>query len=121
MELLDLIFVLVGNSTLILFHYKIDWLFDKKKFLIILLYNCLLFALSYLLIYLNVGNPNTVVALRISLLSSLVFYVLCNVFRSIYNRNPENTFYSFSKKPIEDIVFSGLFWVFGVGVPILII
>lgn len=109
------IFIIIGLSTMWLFMFKIEWLFDSKSFRINILYNVCLFLLYFLFDYYEIGNPKYIIALRIPLMSSIVFLIFYQIFKSIYHRNPENTAWAMTGKPMEDVVFSILFWVFGVG------
>lgn len=114
-------YILIGLSTVWLFMYKIEWLIDSKTFLINIGYSVVLFIASYLLLEYGVGNPKTIVALRMPLISSIVFLALFQLFKLIFKRNPRNTFFVFKREAIEDVVFSILFWVIGGGVPFFIV
>jgi hypothetical protein len=118
---MDIIFVLLGLNTMFIFMLKIDWLFNTKTFLRVLLFNLVIFILSYILIDIDYGNPKMVLMLKMPLLSSVIFFLLYTLYRRIYKRNPENTFWTFTKKPIEDVVFSILFWLLGVGLPVFLV
>ncbi|MDP3927632.1 MAG: hypothetical protein Q8R57_01285 [Bacteroidota bacterium] len=118
---MDFVFVIIGLSTVWLFMFKIEWLFHFKSFLINIIYNIFLSGASFFLIFYRMGNTAMVLSLWIPLLSSLVFYLLYFGFKRIYKRDPENTFWVFSGKPIQDIVFTFLFWFLGVGVPFILI
>lgn len=113
-------YVLVGMSTILIFMFKIEWLFNMKSFLINLAYGVVLFLVALILIKEGIGDQRFVPALKVPLLSSVVFRLLYFGFIKIYKRNPENTFWVFERKPIEDIVFTGLFWLLGAGLPIVL-
>ncbi|SFO39987.1 hypothetical protein SAMN05421741_1515 [Paenimyroides ummariense] len=118
---MDFIFIALGLSTMLLFMFKIEWLFNYKYFLINIFYNIVLFCGSLLMIKYQLGNPKMVVALKMPLISSIVFFLLYILFQKIYKRNPENTFWTFTKKPVQDVIFTLLFWFLGVGLPIYIV
>lgn len=118
---MDLIFVSFGLSIAIIFMYKIEWLFNLKSFLIIFFYTILLFGLSFLLLEYNIGNPRIIIALKMPILSITIFKLLNILFKIIYKRNPENTAWTYTKKPIEDVLFSILYWFLGVGLPFFLI
>jgi len=118
---MDFIFIILGLSTIWLFMFKIKWLFNRKYFIINIIYNIVLFSISLLLINYHLVNPKMVVALKMPLISSIVFFILYISFKNIYKRNPENTFWVSTRKPIQDVIFTLMFWFFGLGLPILII
>ena len=118
---MDFIFIALGLSTMWLFMFKIEWLFNYKFFLLNIFYDIALFGGALILMNYKIGNPKMVVTLLIPLISSIVFFVLYILFKKIYKRNPENTFWTFTKMPIQDVVFTVLFWFLGVGLPVFII
>jgi hypothetical protein len=119
---MDFAFILLGLSIMWLFMFKIEWLFDNGiSFWVILIYCILLFSLSFILLNEEYANPNMVKALKMPLISFVVFRCLYFAFRRKYKRNPENTFWVFHEKPIQDIVFTLLFWFLGVGLPFFIV
>src|ERR1700747_3568575 len=99
---MDFVFVLIGLSTMFIFMYKIEWLFAPKFFIINIVYDVVLFLISMYLLSNNVGNLKMVTALKMPLLSSIIFFILYLVFKKLFRRNPENTFWVFTKKPIQD-------------------
>ncbi len=117
---MDFIFVLIGLSTVWLFMFKIEWLFNPKSFVINIVYDIFLFGISFLLLQYQIGNPKLVLALKMPLLASLVFYILYKGFKKIYKRNPENTFWTFTGKPTQDVIFTLLFWFLGGGLPFIL-
>jgi len=118
---MDLIFVLIGLSTVWIFMFKIEWLFLTETFAVNIIYNILLFGISFLLVQNQLGNPKFLLLLRMPLFSSFVFFILYKGFKKIYQRNPENTFWTFTGKPIQDVIFTLLFWFFGGGLPFILI
>lgn len=119
---MDFVLILIGLSIMWLFMYKIEWLFGfGVSFLVVLIYSNMLFGLSFLLLEINYGNPNMVVFLRMPLISFAIFKMLYIIFKLIYKRNPENTAWVFTKKPIQDVLFSMLFWFLGVGLPFFLV
>lgn len=119
---MDFILILIGLSIAWLFMYRIEWLFGfGVSFWVVLIYTILLFGLSFLLLELNYSNPKMVVALRMPIISFAIFKLLHILFMRIYKRNPENTAWVFTKKPIQDVLFSILFWLLGVGLPFFLV
>ena len=117
---MDLIFVLIGLNVPILFMFKEDWLYGKKSMLIIFCLNVCLFIVGTVLQNSETVYPKTLAALKMPVVSTLIFYVLHQSFKKVYKRNPQNTFWVFSKKSKEDIIFSMLFWIIGTGLPVFI-
>lgn len=119
---MDFIIIMIGASIMWLFMYKIEWLFGFGiPFRAVLVYSIFLFMLSFLLLELNMSNPKIVVTLRMPIISFAIFKILHIVFLRVYKRNPENTFWVFEKKPVQDVVFTLLFWFLGVGLPLFLV
>ena len=118
---MDFVFVLIGLSTMFLFMYKIEWLFIPKFFVINIVYDLILFLIYMYLLSNNIDHLKMVAALKMPLFSSIIFFILYVVFKKIFRRNPENTFWMFTKKPVQDIIFTILFWFLGVGCPFFLI
>jgi hypothetical protein len=119
---MDLTLILFGLSIMWLFMFKIEWLFNNAiSFWSILIYSLLLFGLSFILLNVEYGNPKMVKVLKMPLISFVIFRGLYFLFKKIYKRNPENTFWVFQKKPVQDIIFTLLFWILGVGIPFFIV
>lgn len=119
---MDIVFILIGLSIMWLFMFKMEWLFDNGiSFWSILIYSILLFCLSFVLLSGGYGDPRIVKALKMPLMSFVVFRGLVFVFRRKYKRYPENTFWIFQKKPTQDIAFTVLFWLLGVGLPFFLV
>jgi hypothetical protein len=97
--------------------FKIDWLLIKRPFLIYLCASFVLFVISYL----QLIELSTVEVLKIPFISALVFKGMHLIFLLILKRNPENTFWEFSKKPLADILFTLIFWLLGTGLPFLLV
>ena len=105
-----------------LFMYKTEWLFGFGiSFWIVLIYSVFLFGLSFMLLELNYSNPKMVVFLRMPVISFTIFKLLYVIFKRIYKRDPENTAWVFKKKPVQDVVFSLLYWFLGVGLPFFLV
>ena len=117
---MNLIFVLIGLNVPIIFMFKINWLYSKKSMTVILLLNMCLFIVAVVLQNSETDYPKTLTALKMPSLSVIIFYILHQSFKILYKRNPENTFWVFNKKPTEDILFSALFWIIGIGLPFFI-
>lgn len=114
---MDFIFILVGINILLIFLYKREWLFETKPFCILLGINLILFILGYALINNFIGDPKFVAALKMPLISQLIFKVMGWCFYTIYNRNPVDTFWSMDKKLMKDGLFNFCFWVLGGFLP----
>lgn len=112
----DFWFVLIGLNTVIIFMFKTDWLFNNRILLTLACINAILFVIPFF----YDGKFKTIGALQIPLFSLLLFYILYQIFFKIYKRNPENTFWTLTKKPIEDVLFSILFWIIGIALPVII-
>jgi hypothetical protein len=117
---MDIIFVLIGLSVPILFMFKEEWLYNKKILSTIFLLSMFLFIAVMFYEDKNIVKYKTFAALKMPLLSTIIFFCLHQFYVKKYKRNPENTFWSFSKKSIEDILFTILFWIFGIGLPALL-
>lgn len=107
-------------DTLIVFMYKRDWLLSRQPFTILLAVNFLLLILSYLLQYYSVGNPKMVVALKMPVLSQLLFIGLVTVFRKVYNRDPVDTFWTMDVSLMKDGIFNFFFWVLAIILPAIL-
>ena len=119
---MDFVLIFLGLSIACLFMYKIEWLFAfGVSCWLILIYSILLFGLSFLLLKLNYGNPKMLVFLRMPIISFTIFKIFHLIFKRIYKRNPENTAWEAKKMPIQDVVFSILFWFLGVGLPFFLV
>lgn len=117
----NFIFILLGTNTLIVFLYKRDWLLEKNPFLVLLAANSILFATGYLLEFELVGNPKLVIALKMPLLSQLIFVCMVLIFRKIYNRDPVDTFWTMDQKLMKDGIFNFVFWVAAIILPAIVV
>lgn len=119
---MDFLFVFSGLSIMWLFMFKIEWLHKGGiAFWAIFIYSLLLFGASVILHNGDIGTSKSINALKMPLISYAVFRGLNFAFLRMYKREPENTFWSFQKKPIQDVIFSILFWFLGVGLPFMIL
>ncbi len=118
---MDFIFILLGINTLFVFLYKREWLLQKQPFTILLACNLILFVLGYVLQYYSIGNPKLVVALKMPVLSQLLFIGLVTVFRKIYNRDPVDTFWTMDISLMKDGIFNFVFWVIAVILPAILV
>lgn len=109
--IMDFIYITLGMTTLIIFLFKRDWLLKKQYTTLILGWNSLLFGIGYILDHVNLVNSKFVVALKISLICHIVFFVLAGVFKIIYKQNPKDTFWTMDRSLMRDGVFNFLFWV----------
>lgn len=66
-----------------------------------------------------------VAALKMPLISFAIFKILHFSFKYLYERNPENTSWTYNKAPnkapVQDVMFSILFWLLGVGMVVILI
>ena len=108
---MDFIFIILGMSTMLLFLFKRDWLMNKNASILLLVWNIFLFCGGYSLQFYRIGNPEIVIALKISLLCQIIFFVLVFSFRKLYGKNPEDTFWTMDISLLKDGIFNFLFWV----------
>lgn len=116
---MNIIFVFLGMSTLLVFLYKREWLLGRRPFLILLVLNVILFILGYILE--NGVDFKLSVALKMGLLSQLIFTALVTLFRRIYKRDPVDTFWTMDVSLMKDGIFNFVFWVLGGVIPALIV
>lgn len=105
----DWIFIALGTTTTLVFLFYREWLLKKRTSLVLLVWNLLLFALGYILPYLDVGNPKIVIMLKVSLLCHLIFAVMLKLFRKIYRRDPVDTFWTMDPSLMRDGFFNGIY------------
>lgn len=117
---MEFLIAVLGLFVQFIFLFKRELLFDKKSFTLILIAGVALFVLSYILMSNNVGNPNVVRLLTVPIMSAGVFYALNWVFFKIYNRNPEDTFWSMNWSQMRDGIFNFLFWFLGIMLPVVV-
>lgn len=115
------IYIILGINTLIIFLYKREWLFNKKPFVLLLVCNLLLFAIGYLAPVFSLNNSKMIVALKMPFISQMLFVCLTTVFKKVYKRNPEDTFWSMDIKQMKDGVFNFLFWIIAVVLPAILV
>ncbi len=97
---------ILGLNVLVIFFFKREWLFQLRPFLILLGINCMLFALSSILIARAIGDRNLVTMLKISLLYQVCIYILLLIFRTLYRRDPVDTFWTSDTKLFRDGIFN---------------
>jgi uncharacterized protein YacL len=117
---MDLLFLILGLSNTIVYFYKEEWLFDKTKFIFYFYYTIILFFISILLNE-TYFNSKFVKFLMLPFFNILIFIFLFFIFKRLYKRNPQNTFWSYSKKPIQDVLFTIIYWIVGFLIPIILI
>ncbi len=120
---MDFLYVIIGLSIPLIFMFKTNWLMqDDYHFWLILIYCIALFLLTEYLLAANINFTSKATnSLRMPLISFLIFRLFLIVFKGVFRRNPQNTAWEFRKMPIQDIFFSFLFWIIGVGGPIFIV
>lgn len=118
---MDFIFILLGINTLIIFLYKREWLLQKQPFIIVMACNLTLFMLGYVLQHYSIVISKFVVALKMPLLSQLLFLSLAFLFRKIYDRDVVDTFWVSDLRLMKDGVFNFIFWVTGIMLPAVLV
>ena len=118
---MDFIYIVLGINTLIVFLFNRDWLLQKKSFIILFIFNLILFVLGYLLQHYSIGNPKFVVALKMPILSQLLFMGLVALFRKVYNRTPEDTFWTMDISLMKDGIFNFIFWIIAIILPAILV
>ena len=113
-------FIILGMNTLIIFTFKREWLLKKNSFLVLLFINIILFAMGYLLEAKLIENPKLVVALKMPLISQLLFICMLICFRKIYNRDPVDTFWTMDRSLMRDGIFNAIFWFIGFVLPAIL-
>ncbi len=116
--MISLIFVLFGLSITVLFMEKMEWLMDKKMYPWIILYCTILYLASFLFLHTTIVIPAVAKVLRIPIFSFIIFVIFHSIFKILFKRDPENTYWAFTSKPIQDVIFCMLFWILGVLIPI---
>jgi hypothetical protein len=97
------LFIASGMNVFIIFMLQRSWLFNKKYFEYILVFNTLLFILGFIM------HLKYATALKIPLLHQLSFLILTAIFRKIYHRNPKDTYRSMDWKLMPDGIFNFIF------------
>jgi len=118
---MDFIYIALGINTLVIFMYKREWLLKKQPFTILLICNLVLFILGYVMQYHSFGNPKLTVALKMPILSQLIFIGLVTIFRKIYNRDPVDTFWTMDISLMKDGIFNLFFWVIAIILPAILV
>ena len=116
-----ILFVTISMSIALVFMFRIEWLYGRKTIIPLLSYTILLVVISIVLKIFAKEKPQNLELVTIPLFSLLFFYLISFIFKKIYKRNPENTFWEFTRKPVEDVIFTIVFWIFGVGSPYLFV
>ncbi len=108
-------------NTLAVFLFKREWLLKKHSFTILLVFNLILFALYHVLESYAIGDQKMIVALKMPVLSQLVFICLLTIFQKIYKRDPVDTFWSTDIRLMNDGIFNFFFWVVGIILPAILV
>ena len=114
---MNLLLGLIGLFVHYIFLQKRELLYQKQSFLLILLVAIILFSLAFALIAADIGNPKTIKLLTVPLTALIIFYLMKYAFFKLYDRNPEDTFWSMDVKQMPDGIFNFLFWVLGLVLP----
>ncbi len=121
MMILDYLLIYIGLSIAIVFMFKHAWLYTNSTFGYILAYCVILFIVSVISIEILKVEYSLIWILRAPLISVIIYRGLLFCFIKLFKRVPENTFWSFERKPIQDVIFSGLFWLLGVAGPLFLL
>jgi len=115
------IIVFFGTSIMWVFLFKMDLLCRwDSKFWVLAVYCIILFVISILIRDIETSYSPVYDALKMPLISLIVFRILLFLFVKIFKRAPMNTFWEFDRKPFQDVLFNILFWLLGVGLPVFI-
>jgi hypothetical protein len=118
---MNLIYIFLGMNIHFLFLFKRDWLFKKEFYIKLLLCNSILALLSYLFQYCLIGNPKFVIALKMPLISQVLFIGLVVVFQKLFKRNPIDTFWSMDISQMKDGIFNFGFWFLSIVIPAILV
>ena len=111
--MIDFLYVFLGFTTSIIFIFKIEWLFSLRNYLLLLSFGIVLFLISKYLLVHQISNQKTVPLLQVCFYATLIFGLFYFIFKKVFHRNPVNTFWVYSRKPIEDVLFNFIFWLAG--------
>lgn len=114
---MNFVIIIVSLFINIVFIYNRELLFDKRFFSLMALVSLLLFSLSFGLSARAIGNPKFTPALKIPFFALVVFFITKTIFFHLYQRNPEDTFWSMDLSLMRDGVFNFCFWLFGIMIP----
>ena len=117
---MDFLYIALGLNILLIFLVKREWLLEKHPFSILLLCNTSLFLLGYLLPYFSIVYSIMVVALKIPILSQLLFMLLVKVFRKT-NKIHVDTFWTMDKHLMKDVKFNVAFWLIAILLPAILV
>ena len=118
---MNFIYILLGTNILAVFMFRRDWLLRKMPFLNLLAVNFLLLAVGYLFQYFSIGNQKFVIALKIPVLSQLIFIILVTIFRILNKRDPKDTFWSMDSSLMTDGLFNFVFVTVSLIFPAIIV
>jgi hypothetical protein len=107
---MNILCVVIGLNIYVIFLFKRELLLQIKPFSVLLAFNILLFITAHLLEYHHIGNPNFIAALKIPAPQQLLFFGMLNIYRKIYHKDPQDTFWSMDWKLMKDGIFNFIFW-----------
>lgn len=113
------LFAGLGLFVQLVFLLKRDWLFKRKTFGLIVVTSAALFILAYALRLSDIGNHKMVRILTVPLMTTMILYAIKFFFFRLFNRNPEDTFWSMDSNQMSDGVFNFFFLVMGTVLPVL--
>jgi hypothetical protein len=108
--MLTVLFVVIGLNVQIIFMLYEHILLSNKRFIFLLAFEILLLFICFLIQYYFPAIHKPVSILKLPIISILIYWLMVEAFKGLYNRNPQNTFWSFTRKPIQDVIFSLVFW-----------
>jgi len=115
-----IVFVLIAMSIHIIFLFKREILFDKKKFKALFIISVGLFGFYFLLKGLNLKVRN-IEMIQVPFLALTIFLLMSYVYNKVFGENPEDTFYSMDITLMKDGIFNALFCFIGLFVPIILV
>lgn len=113
---MNIILTSLGLSTTIVFLFRREFLTQRKEAFVFLLYTSILFTIG---IGLDDNTNKYINFLKIPFPSLLIFYCLVFLFYIYYKRFPNDTSYSTSKKPVQDVIFNIVYWFLGIFIPVV--
>lgn len=116
---MNIIFVLLATCILFVFMFKRNFLYETKPFIIILSVSFILF-LIYVLLKSNGIEYKNYQAFAIPLMQLIIFFMLSKIYKYIFGKNPEDTFWTMDKKLMKDGIFNFLFWVLAISIPVIV-
>lgn len=121
MKLISAILFGVGMFVQIIFYLKREWLYKREYFLKIVLIALALFPISYLLLWLKIGDPKFVVVLKMPLYTAAIFYIMKTMYYAFFKKNAVDTYHSYDMREMKDGIFNMLFVIVSMFLPLILI